>query len=1100
MDRSVSEIFQILMGLGFSREIVTRGYDLFLRNAVSDFKYNVDIKTNMLYLDAIVKGTHEYRTSIILKRLSNKLEIMGEVCSCPYNANNLCKHQTALLFKWLLNEVHKGFTSKNFTPQELKEQEEKRRIEEEKRVEAEKLAEIKRKEELEKRREAEKKRLELETFKTFSSWILNKKYNGKAISIDYRIKGLDKSSMVNFKLLFNFVGLEEDKKDEFYDNVFYEYESDFQELINYVEEEDFMILKQLRGLGYRKSSKDFGFLLGKEKLHFLFLKDLINKKKLFDEKGKIINYGGTISPQIEINGDEKEVFIKTKIEDKVMMKGRDCLWSMEGNTLYDVDEKAYGLPESIKIPEFAQAEFLFEYLPTIKNKYDAQVDEYFDKFKVMKIEPKVTAYLDYQNDEIHFRFEAKFNGEIYRNNQVNEKSFLKQHNTYEKTDETNWKHFDLSTVYDLKPIFDKTTFLLDGKKYILKDKNQIQSFILNSLPHFSEDWEVIKSDEFEKIKIEELELEPIVEFEDSDRIDWFAFTVKYSVDGKLYSRKDLQKLIEYNENGDAFIKIGPKYFLIKETESETKIKNIIGNAEENKDGSYKSSYYNMIYYRNLLENSGINFKGNEIYDAMNIDISTASIVEDIAVPPEVDGILRNYQKEGYQWLNFLNKYRFGGVLADDMGLGKTIQVLAFLKNLKKDKASLIVVPKSLIYNWKNEAEKFFPELKVLVYDGSPEWRKNQRDEFNNYELVISSFDVVSKDCDELKKLKFLYLVLDEAHNIKNRQTKRTANIKKVNSEYRLALTGTPLENSLGELWSIFDFVLPGYLGNFKHFSDNYIKNEEHKESKIHELKNKLSPFMLRRKKEDVLKELPDKIESIIPIEMNEEQQIAYRLVLDQVKVDLENSILTKGYNGSQITILAALMKLRQICNHPNLVFEDPNKNYESAKLDALLEIIKESIYAGHKILVFSQFVKMLKLIKDALAEEGIPFEYLDGSTRNRMEKVDNFNENEKIKVFLISLKAGGTGLNLTSADIVIHVDPWWNPQIERQATDRAHRMGQVKNVMVYKLITKGTVEEKMLKLQDRKKEIFDQVIDSNTNSISNITWSDIQDLLSYDVK
>ncbi len=230
--------------------------------------------------------------------------------------------------------------------------------------------------------------------------------------------------------------------------------------------------------------------------------------------------------------------------------------------------------------------------------------------------------------------------------------------------------------------------------------------------------------------------------------------------------------------------------------------------------------------------------------------------------------------------------------------------------------------------------------------------------------------------------------------------------------------------------------------------------------------------------------------------MNEEQNIAYNIILDKVKADLESLVADKGFNSSQIGILAALTKLRQICNHPNLVFEDSNKAYESAKLETLVELVKESIYAGHKILVFSQFVQMLKLIKEKLDSEEINYEYLDGSTKNRMEVVNKFNESEDKKVFLLSLKAGGTGLNLTSADIVIHVDPWWNPQIERQATDRAHRMGQNKKVMVYKLITKGTVEEKMLKLQDRKKEVFDAVIDSNSGSLSKVTWNDIQELLS----
>jgi len=421
-----------------------------------------------------------------------------------------------------------------------------------------------------------------------------------------------------------------------------------------------------------------------------------------------------------------------------------------------------------------------------------------------------------------------------------------------------------------------------------------------------------------------------------------------------------------------------------------------------------------------------------------------------------------------------------------------------LKSIERPYPSLIVVPKSLVYNWKNETEKFFPDLNLMVYDRSLVQRKQKIEQMKDFDLVVTSFDMASRDHEELKEVKFLYLILDEAHNIKNRTTKRTANIKKIKSSHRLALTGTPLENSLEELWSIFDFVIPGYLGSFKSFNETYVKATEHKERAFIDLKNKIAPFMLRRKKEDVLKELPDKIENIIRVQMNEEQNIAYNLILDKVKADLESLVSSKGFGGSQISILAALTKLRQICNHPNLVFEDNEKVYESAKLETLIELVKESIYSGHKILVFSQFVQMLKLIKEKLLEEDIEFEYLDGSTKNRMEIVNSFNESDEKKVFLLSLKAGGTGLNLTSADIVIHVDPWWNPQIERQATDRAHRMGQEKRVMVYKLITQGTVEEKMLKLQERKKEVFDAVIDSSSGNLGKVTWNDIQELLSLE--
>ena len=449
----------------------------------------------------------------------------------------------------------------------------------------------------------------------------------------------------------------------------------------------------------------------------------------------------------------------------------------------------------------------------------------------------------------------------------------------------------------------------------------------------------------------------------------------------------------------------------------------------------------------------------------------------------------------------MHKYHFGGILADDMGLGKTLQMLTLLKSLKPKKPALVLCPRTLIYNWQEEADKFFDDLKTLVYYGTPAEREEMRDDFSSYDLIISSYSTISRDVEELNAegKVFSISILDEAQHIKNHRTKRAKAVKNIEAESRLALTGTPLENSIEELWSIFDYLMPGYLGNYSYFRKEFItpisKNNE--KEKLKELKERVAPFILRRRKEEVLKELPEKIINVHPVSMTQLQEDSYQTVLEEVRGELEETVDQKGFNRSRINVLAALTKLRQICNHPSLVLGDEGNAHNSGKLEALRELLSDALSGGHKLIIFSQFVKMLKLIRNDLDQQGINYRYLDGSTRNRMERVKEFNSDPEIDVFLISLKAGGVGLNLTAADMVVHVDPWWNPMVERQATDRAHRLGQENRVMVYKMITRGTVEEKMLKLQQRKQDLFDNVIENNVNPIKAISWEDIQDLLSY---
>ena len=415
--------------------------------------------------------------------------------------------------------------------------------------------------------------------------------------------------------------------------------------------------------------------------------------------------------------------------------------------------------------------------------------------------------------------------------------------------------------------------------------------------------------------------------------------------------------------------------------------------------------------------------------------------------------------------------------------------------MEKTKASLVVCPSSLSLNWQNEANKFANNLKTLVIKGSLADRKRQIKEIDKYDLVITSYDLLKRDVELYEKLdyNFRFIIADEAQYLKNSNTQNAKSIKKIKADTRYALTGTPIENSLAELWSIFDFIMPGYLFSYREFKNTYempiIKGED--ENAMQKLKMLIEPFVLRRTKKEVLKELPDKTVTVLNNEMCEEQRNLYINYLARAKQEVAEKVKLNGYEKSKMQILAALTRLRQICCHPGLFINDYNEG--SSKLEQCMEIIKEAVKSGHKILLFSGYTSMFEIIEKELNKEQIRYLKLTGSTKvdERIKMVDEFNQNPEIQVFLISLKAGGTGLNLTGADMVIHYDPWWNLSTENQATDRAYRIGQKNNVQVYKLITKNSIEEKIYELQEKKSKLADNMLETNTVFVNKLTKEDI---------
>ena len=654
-------------------------------------------------------------------------------------------------------------------------------------------------------------------------------------------------------------------------------------------------------------------------------------------------------------------------------------------------------------------------------------------------------------------------------------------------------------------IFRNTGFMLDirNQRFILPEDDKIYKFLTEDVNYYMQKFEVLVTDNFRNKQLRGTKNGSVgVKIEnDILSVDLSKFNINIEELEEIMQKYKLKKKYHRLKDG-SFLDITNS----KEIE-------FLNKLTKGMDISYKEIENNKIvlpisrsFYLNQLLKA---MKGTQIIKNDEFRNTVRQLdkeqLEDIKVPEEFDEILRYYQKTGFQWLKILDRYHFGGILADDMGLGKTIQMLSLIvdyvkSNDENKRATLVVSPSSLTLNWQNEAKKFVSNLKTLVIRGNLQERKKQIEDIENYDLVITSYDLLKRDIElyEEKDYKFRFIIADEAQYLKNSNTQNAKAIKKIKSDTRYALTGTPIENSLAELWSIFDFIMPGYLFTYRKFKSLYETAivKENDEKALERLKMLIEPFVLRRTKKEVLTELPDKTVTILNNEMAEEQKDIYLTYLAQAKQDIKEHIEINGLEGTHMQILTALTRLRQICCHPSLFMS----NYEegSSKLEQCIEIIKEATKSGHKILLFSGYTSMFTFIEKELKENDINYFKLTGATKveDRVNLVDEFNENQDIKVFLISLKAGGTGLNLTGADMVIHYDPWWNISTENQATDRAYRIGQKNNVQVYKLITKNSIEEKIYELQERKAKLADNMLDTKTTFINKLSKEDIMNLFS----
>ncbi|HWX21419.1 MAG TPA: SNF2-related protein [Candidatus Binatia bacterium] len=633
----------------------------------------------------------------------------------------------------------------------------------------------------------------------------------------------------------------------------------------------------------------------------------------------------------------------------------------------------------------------------------------------------------------------------------------------------------------------------------LLGQNAVLNFFAREFAKLQREWRVTLDEHLQNRTLKNIErVEPQFQITSSG-VQWFDLGVVFaSSGGQTFSPADIQRLVL---SGQSHTRLQNGKMAVIDTGAVEELQEVLLDCapQQHAEGYRVNSQQAGFLEATLRQHTDWKVQAPSAWRARAAKQSGEAKLE---CPPlgDLETVLRPYQKHGVAWLGFLRENGFGGILADEMGLGKTLQTLAFLRFIRQTRPGvapmLIVCPTSLVFNWVAEARKFTPDLKVLALQGPD--RHTQFALMAGSDIVVTSYALIRRDAERYRELEFDTVVLDEAQHIKNRQTQNAQAVKAVKAGHRIVLTGTPLENSVLDLWSIFDFLMPGYLGTAQDFRERYelpITKEKNAEAQTR-LARRLRPFMLRRLKKEVASDLPAKLEQVSFCELTPDQRSVYQQVIEASRKEVLEAVGAQGVARSRMVVLTALLRLRQACCDLRLLkLDDVNPANASGKLDMFGELLEEVIDGGHRLLVFSQFVGMLTLLKEKLTAEGIEFCYLDGSTTDRARVVERFQTNAAIPVFLISLKAGGVGLNLTGADTVIHFDPWWNPAVEDQATDRAHRVGQTKVVTSYKLIARDTVEEKILTLQNHKREIIRATIGGEEEFAASLNWEEIQELL-----
>ena len=830
--------------------------------------------------------------------------------------------------------------------------------------------------------------------------------------------------------------------------------------------------------------------------------------KFVDEEWKLVlnvnsSQGGTILLSLEWKRPDKDDVYPLE---EVRYFSRHLKWGRYKNIIFPTNIAMQSIPQNILKSSFTDlkdsdgGKFIYEELPKLREIMEVNIDESISKLMLEERPPLniVTLGIDY-DQSLKAELEFEYDGvKVPFSKQADKSPYIsvkKQGEDFVYWIKRNFKHeqeaYNMLLACRFVP--------MQTNNLALEKENAID-FYNYYIKQAGEGWKFVEKDDMNFFKLMDSP------FRLCAKID-FSEESQDSFEVQLYGQAG-EEIIDFDEIYDT-IQSGEKYSRIRS----------LGFVEFPAQDIYAMmrAFNSFDVYRNdenkfivktyragllsELKNLNIELVLSDRFKKFWEQISTFSPDEDLELPSGATAEFREYQLKGYGWLWFLYKYGLNGILADDMGLGKTLPDLTVLQKAKAfDGAmpTLVICPTTVVFNWETEIQKFAPELSCLKLSGTE--RRSLFKEIPNYDVIITSYALIRRDISKLKDINFRYVILDESQNIKNAMSQTAQAVKSLTATHKLALSGTPIENKLEELWSVFDFLMPGFLLSAAEFNSRYVNPIMERQDKTVEkrLKLQIYPFILRRMKRDVAKDLPDKVENIAYCELTDEQKDFYLQVLDSTKEELFKSIEQNGLEKSRLSIFSALLRLRQICCHPRLYDKENVKHImSSGKFEKLKVLLEEIISEGHRVLLFSQFVNMLDIIKGWLEREGIEYEYLTGKTKDRQAAVERFN-NSKIPIFLISLKAGGTGLNLTGADYVIHYDPWWNPAVEDQATDRAYRIGQTKKVFVYRLITKNTVEEKIQKLKTVKRNLVDSVISVDRNIVKSLTMDDIRDIFSVD--
>jgi non-specific serine/threonine protein kinase len=806
---------------------------------------------------------------------------------------------------------------------------------------------------------------------------------------------------------------------------------------------------------------------------------------------------GSAELVVDEEGDEISLNLRFYFKGKHIKAGTQVmpildnpLWVMIDDNIFKISNltyyQFYNFTRETKKIIFSKAylEYFEEnFLPQLVKNLPVNSDKY--KVEEISSSPKKRVYLEEDDSRLKIILKFAYNEfEVNFNNKENSSSFFKLGKIFRIVRDSISEEKARQEIRQFN--------LKETEEGIFTTRKNPIDFLFGALPILKEmDYEIFGESNLSRYKINTSK--PSFSFSVSSGIDWFDVTTDIRFGDAAVPFEELLNAIkhkrEYIQLNDGSIGLLPRQWLNKFLRTFAFV--------DSKSDQLRFSKFQINALDGLIKDAE-NIKTDEEYKKHLVQLNSFEKIQKKNIPPDFKTVLRPYQKSGFDWLYFLKSYGFGGILADDMGLGKTIQALALLLNEKKNKnklPDLVIAPTSVVFNWLSEAEKFAPGLSILNHTSNNRIKENTL-HFENYDVILTSYPIVLRDIAIFKEREFNYIILDESQKIKNPAAKTSKVIRTLKAQHKLCLTGTPIENNLNELWSQLTFLNPGMLGSLSKFQEAFIKPIQKADdgSAAEYLRRTIYPFILRRTKNVVAKELPEKSEIIHYCEMDSSQQKIYNIWRDSIRDEIVKEIETKGIKKSGIKVIEGLLRLRQICNHPLLVKN--NYNGKSGKFEEFKELLTKALKENHKILVFSQFVSMLDILKDHLDKEKILYEYLTGSTKDRESCVNSFQNNEEVKVFLISLKAGGFGLNLTAADYVFHYDPWWNPAAELQATDRAHRIGQDKNIFVYKFITKDSVEEKILHLQDKKKRLVENIITSESGILKNLTKDDINILFS----